>query len=562
MDAAALLAYTNAMPTKSLPLSRRRALRLAAVGISAPFILRAADSSPAHPHGIVSGEPTAEKVGAHVLASGGNAVDAMVAAALAGAVAAPHQTGIGGYGASIIIASADGKKVICIDANSAAPAAARPDMFKPDDKGNVPGRVNETGWLAAGVPGILAGLQLALDKHGTRSFRDSATPAISIARDGLKLTAALATTIRSFSALAKTHEGGRTLFFKDGEPLAAGDTYRNPEVAALLETLAQRNSVDSFYRGDIAQRIAESFQKYGGLVTAKDMAAYQAREVEPLRFEWNGCDVRTAPLTAGGLTVLQALATLRALEWGRAGGFQPPSLTATRARIEALRIAWADRLALLGDPQHAQVPVAKLLSADYAKEAAERVRRAVKDAKVLAHAAESRPHTGTINLSVVDKAGNLAAITLTHGNGFGARVTVDGLGLTLGHGMSRFDPHPAHPNAPGPGKRPLHNMCPTVVLREGRPVLAIGGRGGRKIPNALFEALTEFVALGRPMEAALAAPRMHTEGNLNLELEAKWPADEVESLSKIGYKTKTSGSATLSAVAFDPKSGEGRAAMR
>ena len=541
-----------------MPLSRRRALRLTAIGFSAPFAIRAADSPPKHPHGVVSGEPTAEKVGAQVLASGGNAVDAMVAAALAGAVAAPHQNGIGGYGASIIIARADGKKVVCIDANSAAPAAARADMFKPDDKGVVPGRVNETGWLAAGVPGILAGLQLALDQHGTRSFRDSVAPAIAIAREGFKLTTNLASTIRSFSALAKGHAGGRTLFFKDGEPLAAGDTYRNLEIAALLETLAQRNSVDSFYRGDLAQRIADSFQKYGGLVTVKDLAAYQAREVEPLRFEWNGCDVRTAPLTAGGLTVLQALAALRALEWNK----QPAGLPRTHARIEALRIAWADRLALLGDPQHAQVPVAKLLSADYAKETAERVRRSLKDGKPLAHSTESRAHSGTINLSVVDKAGNLAAITLTHGNGFGARVTVDGLGLTLGHGMSRFDPQPGHPNCPGPGKRPLHNMCPTVVLREGRPVLAIGGRGGRKIPNALFEALTHFVALGQPMEAALAVPRLHTEGNLNLELEAKWPANEVEALGKLGYQTKTAASATLSATAFDPKSGEGRAAMR
>lgn len=555
MDGPGLLAYTHFMPAQ--PHSRRRALQLAAASAAAPFILRAADK-PAHPHGVLSGEPTAEKVAARVLADGGNFVDALVAGALAGAVAAPHQTGIGGYGASIIIARADGKRVVCIDANSAAPAAAHAAMFKPDDKGNVPGRVNETGWLAAGVPGILAGLQLALDRHGTRSFRDSVAPAIAIARDGFKLPANLATMIRSFSPLAKTHEGGRKLFFKDGEPLAAGDTYRNPEVAALLETLAQRNSVDSFYRGDIAQRIGEVFQKHGGLVTAKDMAAYQAREVEPLRFEWNGCDVRTAPLTSGGLTTLQALAALRALEWDK----QAAGLTRTHARIEALRLAWADRLALLGDPEHAQVPVAKLLSADYARETAEKVRRAVKEGKVLAHAAASRPHTGTINLSVVDKAGNLAAITLTHGNGFGARVTVDGLGLTLGHGMSRFDPHPGHPNCPGPGKRPLHNMVPTVVLREGRPVLAVGGRGGRKIPNALFEVLTHYVALGQPMEAALAAPRLHTEGSLNLELEARWPAAEAEALAKLGYKTKTAGSATMSAAAFNPKIGECRAALR
>lgn len=541
--------------------SRRRALRLAGLSAAAPFLLPAADR-PAPFHGVLSGEPTAEKVAARVLADGGNFVDALVAGALAGAVAAPHQTGIGGYGASIILARADGKRVVCIDANSAAPAAARPDMFKPDAKGTVPGRVNETGWLAAGVPGILAGLQLALDRHGTRSFRELVAPAIQVARDGFKVSDGMAKTFASFASLAKSHEGGRKLFFKDGVPLAAGDTYRNLEVAALLETLAQRNSVDSFYRGDLAQRIAESFQKYGGLVTAKDLASYQAREVEPLRMEWNGIDLRTAPLTAGGLTTFQALTTLRELDWGRAGDLKPPSISAIHARLEALRLAWADRLALLGDPQHADIPVAKLLSADYAKESAAKVRHAVQAGKVLAHAATSRDHTGTINLSVADKAGNLAAITLTHGNSFGARVTVDGLGLTLGHGMSRFDPHPGHPNCPGPDKRPLHNMVPTLLLRDGRPVLAIGGRGGRKIPNALFEVLTRHVGLGESLEAALAAPRPHTEGNLHLELEAKWPAAEAEALAKLGYKVTTAGSATLSAAAFNPQTGEARAAMR
>ena len=543
----------------------------------APFVLRAAPK-PAHPHGVLSGEPTAEKVAARVLADGGNFVDALVAGALAGAVAAPHQTGIGGYGASLILARADGKQILAIDANTAAPAAARPDLFKPDAKGVVPGQANEFGWLAAGVPGILAGLQLALDRQGTRPFRELVAPAIQVAREGFKVSDGMAKTLASFAPLAKSHEGGRALFFKDGAPLAAGDTYRNPEVAALLETLAQRNSVDSFYRGDIAQRIGEVFQKYGGLVTAKDLAAYQARAVEPLRMEWNGFDLRTAPLTAGGLTVFQVLNTLRELDWGRgrAGDLQSPSgapdtdgrrlqvagTAQTHARLEALRIAWADRLALLGDPDHADVPVAKLLSADYARATADRVRQAVKEGKVLAHAATTRDHTGTINLSVVDRDGNLAAITLTHGNSYGARVTVDGLGLTLGHGMSRFDPHPGHPNCPGPGKRPLHNMCPTIVLRDGRPVLAIGGRGGRKIPNALFEVLTRHVGLGESLEAALAAPRPHTEGNLNLELEAKWPAAEAEALAKLGYKMKTAASATLSAAAFDPQTRECRAAMR
>src|SRR5439155_1135034 len=163
-----------------------------------------------------------------------------------------------------------------------------------------------------------------------------------------------------------------------------------PDLADLLEALARGRSAEPFYRGDVARRIAAAFKKHGGLVTADDLAAYRAREVRPLELVWGGYSVRTPPPTAGGLTVLEALA-------------------------------------------------------------------------------------------------------LMHGGSFGACVTVAGLGLTLGHGMSRFDPRPGHPNAPGPGKRPLHNMCPTVVLKDGRPVLALGGRGGRKIPNAVFEVLVHFV---------------------------------------------------------------------
>jgi gamma-glutamyltranspeptidase/glutathione hydrolase len=546
------------------PISRRAALRLstAAAGTVAatltfPRILRAA-TAPAHPHGVVRGEPTADKIGAEVLASGGNAVDAMVAGALAAAVCAPAMTGIGGYGASIMIASADGKKVVAIDANSAAPTAARADLFPVDAKGNVVGRVNDHGWLSAGVPGILAGLQLALDRHGTRSFRDSVQPAIVLARDGFPLSSAVATTMRNLTPTFSTHAGGRALFLKNGTTPAAGETFRNPDLAALLTTLAQRNSVDSFYRGDIAQRIADDFAKNGGIVTAADLAAYRAHEVAPLRFSWLGHEVCTAPLTAGGFTMLQCLTTLRALDWH----LQPAGLARTHAYLEALRLAWSDRLALLGDPAQASVPQEKLLSDAYARDCADRIRRAVKSGTILPQRATPRPHGGTIHLSAVDRHGNMAAITLTHGNGFGAGVTVDGLGLTLGHGMSRFDPTPGHPNSPGPGKRPLHNMCPSIVLREGRPVLAVGARGGRKIPNATLETLLQFVALGRPFDTAVAAPRPHTEGTAAIELEATWPGAELTALPSLGYKVKTAVSATVSAVSFDRRSGECRAAMR
>ena len=535
-------------PTRAL--SRRHALRLttaAALGTAAfPFILRSAPA-PASPPGHVIGEPTADKVGQQILASGGNAIDAIVAAALASAVAAPNQTGIGGYGMSATIALAGGRQIVSIDGNSTAPAALRPDAFPPGPDGKVPGRVNESGWLAAGVPGVLAGLHLALEKFGTRPFSELLQPAIAIARNGFPWPKGLADVIAQQKLFA-TDPGSRKLFFPDGQPLAPGALFKNPELAELLTTLAKANSIEPFYRGDLAQRIAEGFQKNGGLVTAQDLAAHRARVVEPLTFTWGAHTIHTAPLTAGGLTVLQILRAMHALNWDKL----PAGLARTHARLEAARLAWRDRLTLLGDPDFGKIPVARLLSADYARESADQITAAIKAGKPLAHAVTPRPQNGTISLSAADQLGNFVALTLTHGEAFGARVTVEGLGLTLGHGMSRFDPNPAHPNAPGPGKRPLHNMVPTIVTRDGTPVLAIGGRGGRKIPNALLDVLTHYVVLGQPLASAMAAPRFHTDGTTAVSFEKSWPAEETDALAKLGYKVNSGTSANLSAVALTP----------
>lgn len=530
-------------------LSRRRLLKLAgaaaAGSVCVPRLLRAA--APAeNERGCVLGQPAGEQVGMSVLADGGNAIDAIVAAALAAAVAAPNQTGIGGYGMHAAIAIRGGERIAAIDGNSAAPAAMRADTFQPGADGKVPGGVNETGWLAAGVPGILAGLQLALDQFGTCRLGDLVSPAIDLARNGFPWPKSLAAAVRGKPQFQQD-PGSRKLFFPGGAPLAAGDVFKNPELAEMLAALAKANSVEAFYRGDIAQCIAEGFRKNGGLVTVEDMAAYRARLVEPLAIAWDRYTVHTAPLTAGGLSVLQMLRAMRAMHWEK----MPEGLPRTSARIEAMRLAWRDRLALLGDPDCSKVPVDRLLSEDYARESAAKILTAVAEGKFLAHTVKSSSQTGTVNLSAADAEGNFAALTLTHGNGFGACVTVDGLGLTLGHGMSRFDPNPDHPNAPGPGKRPLNNMVPTIVTRDGKAVLAIGGTGGRKIPNALLEVLTHFVVLGHSLQSSIAAPRLHTEGDAALRFEKTWPTNETAALRRLGYAVSTAGSANISAVACE-----------
>jgi gamma-glutamyltranspeptidase/glutathione hydrolase len=541
------------------PVDRRTFLKLAGGTLALGGSTLRAEPPAVSSKGLVVGPPEAAAAGMAVLAAGGNAVDAAVAAALVVGVVAVPSCGIGGYGGHLVLGKPSGDQVVAIDFNSTAPAAARPDMFPLNAKGAVQGSINTHGWLAAGVPGTLAGLQLALDRHGTQPFARLVQPAIRHAREGFAVPRNMANALKASRERMRRDPGSAKLFFPGGEPLAEGVRFRNPELADLLQTLAERGGVDSFYRGDIAGRIAAAFRQHGGLVTAEDLAAYRAREVAPLTLAWQGFTIHTAPLTAGGLTILQALATLKVLDWARWDRKEP---AATQARVEALRIAWHDRLRLLGDPQHATVPVERLLSERYAEASAERVRAALKHKKPVAATSDGRSAGGTIHLTAADAAGLMVALTLTHGGGFGAQVTVDRLGLLLGHGMSRFDPHPDHPNAPGPGKRPLHNMCPTIVSREGRPLLALGAAGGRRIPNTVFDMLTYRLGEGRPLEEAVGAPRMHTEGGMPLTLEAKWPAAETEYLKQVGYAIKTGPGAKLNAIEREPATGALRSAER
>ncbi len=494
--------------------------------------------------GQVVGDPEAARVGGNVLRNGGNAIDAIVAGGFAAAVTALSHTGIGGYGGSATIAIEGGRKILSLDFNSTAPSAMREDTFQLDKKGIVVGRVNEHGWLAAGVPGILAGMALALKTGGTWSLRDAMQPSIALARDGFAIPAALATAIKASAVQFSRDPGSRKLYFDGDAPKTAGAIFRNPELAEMLSTLAQANSVDPFYRGEYATHIASQFQKNGGLVTTEDLNAYQAFVASPLTLDCNGMTIHTAPLTAGGLSVLQAIRTLQVMRLETIA----EDLRST-ALVEALRWAWRDRLQLLGDPKQVEVPITTLLSEEYARETAMQVNESIARGRPIAHRVKSNDQGGTIHLSSADRDGNFASLTLTHGGGFGAKVTVDGLGLTLGHGVSRFDVTPGHPNAPGPGKRPLHNMVPTIVTRNGQAILAVGGRGGRKIPNAVFTFLTEFVLQKNSLERSMAAPRVHTEGNLALELEKHWADADRTKLEEFGYQVKTAGSATLSAVA-------------
>ena len=494
-------------------------------------------------HGLVVGHPEGAEAGMRVLADGGNAIDAIAAAALVAGVVAVSRCGIGGYGGHMAIGLPTGK-VTCIDFNSEAPKAARPDMFPLDAKGNVKGNINMHGWLSAGVPATLAGIQLAIDKYGTQPLARLVGPAIRYARDGFPVYWAL-------DRYMQRDPGSARLFMRNGKPLPKGATFRNPDLADMLQKLADKGSVVDFYRGEIARRIADAFQKNGGLVTVGDMASYRPLELAPLTLEWNGYTIATAPLSAGGLSTLQTIQAIKALgpDWKRLPKDSP---VRTHTWIEALRVSWGDRLKLFGDPKFVDVPVERLLSENYAQKSAAKIRSAVAEKRPVPVTTDDRSASGTVHLSAVDANGMMAAMTLTHGNSYGAQVTVDGLGLLLGHGNSRFDPVPGKPNSIGPGKRPLDNMCPTIVLRDGRPVMSIGAVGGRRIPNALFQVLMKLFEDGGSLEEAVTDPRLHTEGGMLVRAEAGRPETDIKYLKQIGYTIGKPEICWVAGVQIDP----------
>lgn len=461
---------------------------------------------------VVAGDPIAASEGARVLRNGGNAMDAIVATALTACVVQPHNVGLGGYAGTIAYYSAKQGKALTVDFDSIAPALASPDMFPSesctcnwditDDGGAFPG-VNESGCLCITAPTIVAGLATALQQLGTQPFSDVALPAQRLAEDGFDIGPELAMALSLFAKRADP-ESLRAILPAGGPP-KAGERLVQKDMAALIAKLRSEGPA-SFYTGEIAARIVERIRRGGGIVSEEDFRAVRARVEEPLRVSCGEYDVFTPGPPAGGITALQVLNVLN-----RADIAESDFATSDYYRliIEAARHAWADRFEHLGDPDFVDVPTDELLSDRRAREILEGIGAGIPAEHV--SSASSSPHT--VHLVAIDEERNMASLTATHGSWFGSLVAVDGLGLLLGHGMSRFEPTPGLPNSIAPGKRMQHNMSPLVITREGRPYCAIGLPGGRKIINSaalLAHAITRF---GLTCGQAIDIPRYHVDAS-------------------------------------------------
>jgi gamma-glutamyltranspeptidase/glutathione hydrolase len=485
------------------------------------YVPVAADTIHAIPaeHGmVVAQEKIGARVGADILRQGGNAVDAAVATGFALAVSYPRAGNIGG-GGFMIIHSAERQEDVAIDYRETAPAAATRDMFLGAD-GKPDIAKSRDSALSIGVPGTVAGLALALEKYGSGKFTlaNLLKPAIDLARDGFVIADDMADTLPGIQRrLARWPASAKIFSRADGTSLREGDTLVQVDLAATLSAISAQGP-RGFYQGPVAEKLAAGVREAGGIMTPDDLKSYRPVIRAPVRGNYRGYDIISMPPPSSGGVVL--LETLNILE-----GFPMPDMKqgtapALHVMIEAMKRAYADRARYLGDPDFISAPVATLMSKEYAakQRAGIDLDRATPWTDALS-ATPPREGSNTTHFSVVDAKGNAVSNTYTLNFPYGVGLVADGTGVLLNNELDDFTAAPGASNAfglvgfeanlPGPGKRPLSSMSPTIVLKDGKPVLVTGSPGGSRIISTVLQVIVDVLDYRMDVAAAVAAPRLH-----------------------------------------------------
>lgn len=462
---------------------------------------------------VASAHPLATAAGHEILKRGGNAFDAAVAAAAVLAVVEPYASGLGGGGLWLLHRAADGHQVM-VDARETAPAGVKPELYI-DGSGKPIRGATTRGGTAAAIPGAPAALVHVASRYGALPLAETLAPAIRHARGGFSVDERYARLTALRERFLRQEAEASRIFLDDGRAPRAGWLLRQPELAATLERLAQDGN-RGFYTGPIARALVESVKRAGGVWQLSDLAGYRVIERAPLRVEYRGAIVTTAALpSAGGVALAQCLQMLERFETVDARSPRDAHLV-----IEALRRAFRDRAAYLGDGDFAAVPVARLTSRAYA---AQRAATIDPGAATRSEAPEREPGAAgsgnTTHLSVVDTSGNRVAATLTINLLFGSGVVARGTGVLLNNEMDDFTVRADVPNSfrlrggkangIAPGKRPLSSMTPTFV-EDAKGVLVLGAPGGSRIVSQVLLAVLDYIhAPAVDLEAIVGAPRYH-----------------------------------------------------
>ena len=496
------------------------ALLIAGSIASGPVV--AQSPAPARHGMVVAQETRAARIGLDILQRGGNAVDAAVATGFALAVTYPRAGNLGGGGYMLIhLGGQDSTKRkvdTAIDYRETAPAAITRDIFL-DDKGEADPQKSRDSALAIGVPGTVAGLALAHAKYGSGKFTlaQLLAPAIALARGGIPIEDDVADSLpRAQARLARWPATAKIFMHADGRALGPGDTLVQRDLADTLAAIA-RKGPRAFYEGAVADKLVAAVQAAGGLMKRDDLTSYQPIEHEPVRGSYRGHAILSMPpSSSGGVILLEILNILEAF----------PDLANDDARrahlmVEAMKLAYADRAAFLGDPASVEAPLARLLSKSYAAELRTRIdpERARPAADIRPALPAPREGDNTTHFSVIDRFGNAVSNTYTLNFSYGLGLVADGTGVLLNNELDDFAAKPGAPNAfgllggeanaPGPGKRPLSSMSPTIVLKDGKPFLVTGSPGGSRIITAVLQVISNVIDRKLPITDAVAEPRLH-----------------------------------------------------
>jgi gamma-glutamyltranspeptidase / glutathione hydrolase len=521
--------------------------------------------------------PLATQAAVRAFEKGGNAVDAAVAAALTLGIVDGHNSGIGG-GCFMLLRTASGK-VVALDGRERAPAAAKRDMFVRDGKADT--RLSQTGALAAGIPGALAVYEHALAQYGRLRLDSHLLAAAEIAEQGFPLDRTYANRLDATAGELRQFEASRRIFLKpNGAPFGAGEMLRQPDLAASYRAIAKAG-IPWFYGGDFARRTEDWMRQNGGLIVSDDFAAYKIVSREPVRSIYRGYEIiGFPPPSSGGVHVAQILNILEAFDLK---ALSPHSAEFIHIVAEAMKLAFADRAHWLGDPDFVRVP-RSLAAHEYGAQLAQRIRRD-RATPVPRHGTPSNSGSDvfqkhTTHFSTADRDGNWVACTATVNTSFGSKVVVPGTGIILNNQMDDFSIQPgvsnffgligAEANAVEPRKRPLSSMSPTIVLKDGKPVLSVGAAGGPTIISQTVLAIIHVIDFGMDIEQALKQPRFHHQWQPDeLRIERRVSAEVRAALEKRGHTLNVVDSmGAAQAVAArgeklrgvaDPR-GEGRAA--
>ena len=511
---------------------------------------------------VVSTHHEAARAGAQILEAGGNAIDAAVATAFAVGVVQPFSAGVGG-GAFALVRLEDGQ-IRALDARETAPAAATSTMYT--DPG-VPQGASVHGPLAVAVPSFVPGMVELLEKHGTLSLGQVLAPAIALAENGFEIGpyhARMAGFMRGRFPQERFSETWRIQFAPFDAKSMEGEVLVQKDLAKSLRLLAARGK-SVFRDGPVGKAIVEEVQKQGGLLTLEDMRAYQPVWREPIVGSYRGLRIASfPPPSSGGAVLIEALNVIEGFDLS---ALRPNGAPAIHLVSEAMKVAFADRAAYLGDSDFVDVPIERLVSKDYAKK--QRARINAQTATRIESPGRIPDDAGTTHLSVTDSAGRAVALTMTINTPFGSGLTVPGTGVVLNNEMDDFSIAKGTPNSYGlidtrganlvaPGKRPLSSMTPTIIERDGGLFMVAGSPGGPRIITTTLLTILNIVDWKLDPQAAVSAPRYHHQWDPNrLQVEPETPDEVIEALRERGHEVLLS-PRTWSAsevIVIDPESG-------